>query len=110
MSNLKIKLWKLKLIAARQSVILRLNSKKLVISFINIGKIPVIQQELSQTVEGKKSAYGDDSMPLRTAKITNETDLNLKNLGPQMKWHYVFYIEYAGPLIIFPLLFLLGHK
>ncbi len=49
-------------------------------------------------------------MPLSIAKITNETDLNLKNLGPQMKWHYVFYIEYAGPLIIFPLLFLLGHK
>lgn len=95
---------------ARQSVISRLNYQKLVILLAYIGKIPVIQQELSQTVEGKKSAYGDDSMPLRIAKIGNETDLNLKNLGPQMKWHYVFYVEYAGPLIIFPLLFLLGYK
>lgn len=49
-------------------------------------------------------------MPLSVAKITNDTDLSLKNLGSQVKWHYVFYLEYAGPLIIFPLLFLLGHK
>lgn len=61
-------------------------------------------------VDGKKSVYGDDSMPLSVAKITNDTDLSLKNLGSQVKWHYVFYLEYAGPLIIFPLLFLLGHK
>ena len=49
-------------------------------------------------------------MPLNVAKVTNTTELALKNLGTQIKWNYVFYIEYAGPLIIFPLLFLLGHK
>jgi very-long-chain enoyl-CoA reductase len=61
-------------------------------------------------VDGKKSVYSDDLMPLNVAKVTNTTELALKNLGTQIKWNYVFYIEYAGPLIIFPLLFLLGHK
>ena len=61
-------------------------------------------------MDGKKSVYSDDLMPLNVAKVTNTTELALKNLGTQIKWNYVFYIEYAGPLIIFPLLFLLGHK
>lgn len=49
-------------------------------------------------------------MPLTLAKINNNTDTTLKNLGAQIRWNYVFYIEYAGPLFIFPLLFLLGHR
>jgi very-long-chain enoyl-CoA reductase len=49
-------------------------------------------------------------MPLSVAKITNDTELNLKNLGTQIRWDYVFYIEYAGPLLVFPLLFLLGKR
>jgi very-long-chain enoyl-CoA reductase len=49
-------------------------------------------------------------MPLNIANVTNETQINVKNLGPQIKWDYVFYIEYGGPLIIFPLLFLLGKR
>jgi|JI61114BRNA_FD_contig_31_7456461_length_365_multi_2_in_0_out_0_1 very-long-chain enoyl-CoA reductase len=49
-------------------------------------------------------------MPLNIAKVTNETQINIKNLGPQIKWDYVFYIEYGGPLIIFPLFFLLGKR
>lgn len=72
--------------------------------------MPVIQQELSETMDGKKSVYSDDLMPLKLAKVANSTELALKNLGPQIRWNSVFYIEYAGPLIIFPLLFLLGHK
>ena len=49
-------------------------------------------------------------MPLKVAQITENTVLNLKNLGPQIKWNSVFYIEYAGPLIILPLFFLLGKR
>lgn len=58
----------------------------------------------------KKNVYADDSMPLKIAKINSDTQINLKNLGPQIRWDYVFYIEYGGPLIILPLLYLLGHK
>lgn len=78
--------------------------------FYNLAKIPVIQQQLSETVNGKKSVYSDDSMPLKIAKINSDTQVHLKNLGPQIRWDYVFYIEYGGPLIIFPLLYLLGHR
>jgi very-long-chain enoyl-CoA reductase len=74
----------------------------------NVARIPVIQQELSQTIDSKKSVYGDDFMPLTVAKISSETEIGLKNLVAQIRWNYVFYIEYAGPLIIFPLLFCLG--
>ena len=69
-----------------------------------------MQQEISTKVEGEKKVFSDDAMPLRVANITPATELNVKNLGPQIRWNYVFYIEYAGPLIIFPLLYLLGKK
>jgi len=49
-------------------------------------------------------------MPLSVAQITNTSDLTLKNLGKQIKWTSVFYIEYGGPLIILPLLYLLGNR
>lgn len=61
--------------------------------------------------DGKKSVFSDDSMPLNIAKIAaSGSEISLKNLGTQIKWQSVFYIEYGGPLIIFPLLFLLGHR
>ena len=31
-------------------------------------------------------------------------------MGLQIRWDYVFYIEYGGPLIIFPLLYLIGSQ
>jgi very-long-chain enoyl-CoA reductase len=49
-------------------------------------------------------------MPLTVANISSATDIALKNLGPQISWSMVFYIEYAGPLLIFPMLFLLGDR
>lgn len=49
-------------------------------------------------------------MPLAKTDITESTELTVKNLGPQIKWNYVFYIEYAGPIIILPLLYLMGYK
>lgn len=58
----------------------------------------------------KKSIFNDDQMPLSVAKINNESKLSVKNLGKQIKWDYVFFVEYGGPLIIFPLLYLLGAR
>lgn len=75
-----------------------------------LARVPVIQQELSETRDGKKVVFSDDAMPLSVAKITSETEIAFKNLGTQIRWDYVFYIEYGGPLLIFPLLYLLGHK
>lgn len=36
--------------------------------------------------------------------------LQVKNLGKQIQWDYVFFVEYGGPLVIFPLLFLMGDR
>ena len=49
-------------------------------------------------------------MPLKLSGLASGAELNVKNLGPQIKWNYVFYIEYAGPIIIFPIFYLLGNK
>ena len=51
----------------------------------------------------------DNEMPLKYAKLPTNT-LNLKNLGKQIRWEMVFYIEYLGPIIILPLFYLLGRR
>lgn len=37
-------------------------------------------------------------------------ELNVKNLGKQISWRNVFFVEYAGPLLIFPILYLIGKR
>lgn len=49
-------------------------------------------------------------MPLDVADIANANELAVKNLGKQIKWDYVFFVEYGGPMFIFPILYLLGFK
>lgn len=51
----------------------------------------------------------DNEMPLKYAKLPTN-NLNLKNLGKQIRWEMVFYIEYLGPIIILPLFYLLGRR
>jgi len=34
----------------------------------------------------------------------------MKNLGKQIRWEHVFYIEYLGPILIMPLFYLLGKR
>lgn len=51
----------------------------------------------------------DNDMPLKIAKLPTNI-LNVKNLGKQIRWEKVFYLEYLGPIIILPLFYLLGKK
>jgi very-long-chain enoyl-CoA reductase len=48
-------------------------------------------------------------MPLKIAKLPTNI-LAVKNLGKQIRWEMVFYIEYLGPILILPLFYLLGKK
>lgn len=48
-------------------------------------------------------------MPLKIAKLPTN-NLTLKNLGKQIRWEMVFYIEYLGPIIILPLFYFLGKR
>ena len=34
----------------------------------------------------------------------------MKNIGKQVKWDYVFYIDYLGPIIIIPAFYFLGKR
>ena len=49
-------------------------------------------------------------MPLSIANVASSNNLAVKNLGKQIKWDYVFFVEYGGPLFIFPILYLLGFR
>jgi very-long-chain enoyl-CoA reductase len=60
--------------------------------------------------DGKKTTLSDDEMPLKYVKLPKDKVLNLKNLGKQIRWDYVFYVEYLGPILILPIFYLLGEK
>lgn len=74
-----------------------------------LTKIPVLQQELSYKDGETKHVLSDNEMPIKIAKIADK-NLVLKNLGKQIRWEMVFYIEYLGPILILPLFFMLGKK
>ena len=75
----------------------------------NQTKIPVIQQELSYKDGDKKVVLTDNEKNLKFISVP-EGCLNMKNLGKQIRWEHVFYIEYLGPIIILPLFYILGKK
>lgn len=72
-------------------------------------KVPVIQQELSYKDGDKKITLSDNEQKLKNYNIP-DTGLNLKNLGKQIKWELVFYVEYLGPILIMPLFYALGKQ
>ena len=58
----------------------------------------------------EKKVFNDDKMPWRLTKVPTGITLKLKNLGPQITWKFVFFIEYLGPIVILPILYLLGQR
>lgn len=72
-------------------------------------KIPFLQQELSYKDGESKIVLTDNDKNLKFMKIPDNV-LSLKNLGRQIRWEHVFYIEYLGPIIILPLFYVLGKK
>ena len=88
-----------------------LTTEELKAKMAKIHRIPIEQIELSYVDDLKK-----EKKTLKDADVINQVlpkgvSLNLKNLGPQVSWRTVFLTEYGGPLIIFPLLYILGnHK
>ena len=49
-------------------------------------------------------------MPLFAVDLENNMQIDVKNIGKQIKWEYVFYIEYLGPILIMPAFYYLGKK
>lgn len=52
----------------------------------------------------------DDDQPIKYSKLSNGLEISVKNIGKQIKWDYVFYIEYLGPIIIIPIFYFLGKR
>lgn len=40
----------------------------------------------------------------------DQARITVKNLGRQIRWDLVFYIEYLGPILIIPACYLLGKR
>lgn len=70
----------------------------------------MIQQELSYKKEGDKEVLSDDKLPVDLLKLNQHPVLALKNLGSQMKWAVVFYVEYLGPMVIYALCYIAGNR
>ncbi|KAF4571072.1 3-oxo-5a-steroid 4- dehydrogenase [Pleurotus pulmonarius] len=72
-----------------------------------VKKLYVERQKLSQ--QGDKKAL-DDGLKLTEVGFdarTEECQLSVKDLGPQIQWRTVFIVEYLGPILIHPLIYYL---
>ncbi|KAF8339664.1 3-oxo-5-alpha-steroid 4-dehydrogenase-domain-containing protein [Cantharellus anzutake] len=63
------------------------------------------------SLEGSKNALDDEKTLIETSSenksaASGSFTLTVKDLGPQVSWRTVFLVEYAGPLIIHPLIYL----
>ena len=59
------------------------------------------------SIEAEKSRR---IMECQNLPIAPRSSVQVKNLGKQIKWEYVFYIEYLGPILIIPAFFYMGYR
>ncbi|KAG6831516.1 hypothetical protein H0H92_009784 [Tricholoma furcatifolium] len=65
-------------------------------------KFSTARQKLS--LKGEKASL-DDAKKITDLVGEKGGELHVKDLGPQISWRTVFLIEYAGPLVIHPLIY-----
>jgi very-long-chain enoyl-CoA reductase len=70
----------------------------------NIPKFHISRQRLS--LKSEKKALADEAK-LKDVGIISGSELQVKDLGPQISWKTVFVVEYAGPLLIHPVFYYL---
>ena len=63
------------------------------------------------THKGVKLNLDDPDKPLDDDFFDDlKQGVQVKNLGKQIRWEYVFYIEYLGPILIIPTFYFLGKR
>jgi len=71
------------------------------------AKLPRFYVERQKlTLKGESKALDDDAS-LAAAGVRDGDELVVKDLGSQVSWKTVFLVEYAGPLVIHPVLYYL---
>ncbi|KAI0635865.1 3-oxo-5-alpha-steroid 4-dehydrogenase-domain-containing protein [Trametes polyzona] len=56
------------------------------------------------SLKGESKAL-PDNITLKDAGVVDGSEVTVKDLGPQIGWKTVFLIEYAGPLVVHPLIY-----
>jgi very-long-chain enoyl-CoA reductase len=62
----------------------------------------ISRDRVSLIVPGDKKARVPETLPATPEAVT----YGVKDLGPQIGWATVYYIEYAGPLLVYPLVYM----
>ncbi|KAE8213856.1 hypothetical protein CF327_g2678 [Tilletia walkeri] len=71
------------------------------------AQVPKLHPSRQRISLSGKTITGDEKT-LQSLGINEGTEVDLKDLGPQISWRTVFLIEYAGPIIIHPLFYFLA--
>jgi very-long-chain enoyl-CoA reductase len=72
-----------------------------------IGKnfrLPVERQSIRNGPKGKDEK---DNQQISKLSLESPNTIYVKDLGPQVGWDTVFFLEYAGPIVLYGALFLL---
>ncbi|WFD26840.1 very-long-chain enoyl-CoA reductase [Malassezia nana] len=67
-----------------------------------VPSLPIVRQRLTDAQ--KRPLLGDDKR-LIDLGLENNARLTVKDLGPQISWRTVFLVEYAGPMLIHPIIY-----
>ncbi len=72
------------------------------------SRLPPEQQKL--VLLRTKAELADGCQPLKLLGLQDQDELELKDLGSQMLWRSVFYLEYLGPILTYSAMYLLGKR
>ncbi len=86
--------------------------KQIIINNLGINLNPervglyFIKQDENNPSKNKKENLTNLNKTVRDYNITNNTNIYVKDLGPQISWRLTYVIEYIGPLLIIAYFFL----
>ncbi|KAI9690780.1 MAG: 3-oxo-5a-steroid 4- dehydrogenase [Bathelium mastoideum] len=71
------------------------------------ARCDVLRLRITADGSGKVPLASSKDISLKQANLLDNGTIYVKDLGPQISWQTVFVVEYAGPLLIHPLIYFL---